>query len=58
MRYVTQDETGGLEASNEDKSYFLTRAQWHETRAQLALDSSTQKLHLRFAKLYHSRALP
>ncbi|MCK8455314.1 MULTISPECIES: hypothetical protein [Sphingomonas] len=54
---MTQDETRWIESSNEDKSYFLIRAQWHETRAQLAVDSSTQKLHLRFAKMYQTRAL-
>ena len=58
MRSVTQDETNYTGANGEaDKPYFLSRAQWHENRAQLAADDSTRSLHLRFAKLYNARAL-
>jgi hypothetical protein len=55
---VTQDETNYTQATGEaDRPYFISRAQWHEHRAQHATDDSMRSLHLRFAKLYHARAL-
>ena len=55
---MTLDETNYTQSVGEgDKPYFLSRAQWHEHRAQMATDDSTRSLHLRFAKLYHARAL-
>lgn len=55
---MTDAETAWPQASerDEDKSYFVSRAQWHEDRAEIAMDKSTRTLHLRFARMYHSRA--
>lgn len=55
---MTDAETAWPQASerDEDKSYFVSRAQWHEDRAEVAIDTSTRTLHLRFARMYHSRA--
>ncbi|TCP96663.1 hypothetical protein C8J46_10840 [Sphingomonas sp. PP-F2F-A104-K0414] len=58
MPSVTLDETNYTQSVGEgEKPYFLSRAQWHEHRAQMATDDSTRSIHLRFAKLYHARAL-
>ena len=55
---MTRDEFSDTHASSEsDRHYFLTRAQWHETRADLALDTATRSPHQRFATLYHARSL-
>ena len=55
---MTDAETAWPQVSecDEDKSYFAIRARWHEDRAEVAIDSSTRTLHLRFARMYHSRA--
>ena len=55
---MTNAETAWPQASerDEDKRYFATRARWHEDRAEVAIDSSTRTLHVRFARMYHTRA--
>ncbi len=40
----------------DDAAYFRTRAAWHLTRAAVASDSPTRKLHQKFAKLYEARS--
>lgn len=46
-----------IDAEADDRSYFLHRAQWHESRAAIAEDSSTRTLHLKFARIYKDRSL-
>ena len=51
-----QDDTRFPADDSDDSSYFQRRAEWHESRAEVAEESSTRSLHLRFARLYAARA--
>jgi hypothetical protein len=51
-----QDDTRFPTDDSDDSSYFQRRAEWHEGRAEVADDTSTRSLHLRFARLYSARA--
>ncbi|MEG8056479.1 MULTISPECIES: hypothetical protein [Sphingomonas] len=51
-----QDDSHFPADDNDDSSYFQRRAEWHEGRAEVAEDTSTRSLHLRFARLYTARA--
>ncbi len=51
-----QDDSHFPAADDDDSTYFQRRAEWHEGRAEVAEDSSTRSLHLRFARLYGARA--
>jgi len=51
-----QDDSHFLADDNDDSTYFQRRAEWHEGRAEVAEDTSTRSLHLRFARLYTARA--
>lgn len=53
---TVQDDTRFPADDNDDASYFQRRAEWHEGRAKVAEDPSTQSLHRRFARLYAARA--
>lgn len=39
-----------------NRAYNAARAQWHSHRASISTDSSTKRLHEKFALLYRARA--
>lgn len=42
--------------TDEEKTYFQARAQWHRNRAELTSDTGARVLHRKFATLYEARA--